>query len=343
MTKNIYTENQDWRDKISNHHQLGGIELAVLENGQGRGVRTAWFDTGTGLRFKVVPDRAMDIADAFYNRYSLTWISHAGVTPPNLAVDSGFRWLEGFGGGLLATCGLSHIGDPEEDKYGKRGLHGKISHIPAEIESVIQPDLTRNRFKMSISGRMIETGVFGPSLELRRTVSAELGVSAIQIHDEVTNIGNQITPHMMLYHCNFGWPLVDSGTKLIWEGKLYPADANDPVFKEGSDYKVCRPPLDEHSGSGGSDAFIDIDQDDKGFCHCGISNSSIPLEVRMRFKKSQLPWVTNWQHWGRNEYITGLEPGTNPTIGQAGAREEETLIFLEPGEKRIYDLTLEVI
>jgi len=343
MTNNIYKENQNWKEKISNHHQLGGIELSVLDNGRGRGVRTAWFDTGTGLRFKVIPDRAMDIGEAFFNRYSLTWISHSGITPPNQAVNSGFRWLEGFGGGLMVTCGLSHIGDPEEDSYGKRGLHGKISHIPAEIESVIQPDLRQNRFKMSISGRMVESGVFGPGLELRRTISAELGVSAINIHDEVTNIGNQITPHMFLYHMNFGWPLVDAGTKLIWEGKMYPMDAKDPVFNSENDYKICRPPLDEHSGSGGSDAFIDIDQDEKGYCHCGISNSSIPLEVRMHFKKSHLPWVTNWQHWGRNEYITGLEPGTNPTIGQARAREEGTLIFLEPGEKREYDLELEVI
>jgi len=72
-----------WQGKVSNVHQLGGIETAVLDNGAGRGSRIAWINTGGGLRFKVVLDRAMDIADAFYHQHSLAWISHLGITPPN--------------------------------------------------------------------------------------------------------------------------------------------------------------------------------------------------------------------------------------------------------------------
>ena len=63
----------------------------------------------------------------------------------------------------------------------------------------------------------------------------------------------------------------------------------------------------------------------------------------MRFHKKQLPWLTNWQHWGKNEYVTGLEPGTNPPIGQAMARKENHLIHLAPGESRSYDVEIEVL
>ncbi len=45
---------QNWKDKISNLAQLGGIETAVLDNGAARGTRIAWVNTGTGLRYKVV-------------------------------------------------------------------------------------------------------------------------------------------------------------------------------------------------------------------------------------------------------------------------------------------------
>ena len=55
----------DWIGKISNPAQLGGIETSILDNGLGRGTRIAWINTGTGLRYKIVIDRAMDIADAF--------------------------------------------------------------------------------------------------------------------------------------------------------------------------------------------------------------------------------------------------------------------------------------
>ena len=56
---------QNWKHTLSNSQQLGGIETSVLDNGAGRGVRIAWINTGTGLRYKVVLDRGMDILDAF--------------------------------------------------------------------------------------------------------------------------------------------------------------------------------------------------------------------------------------------------------------------------------------
>jgi hypothetical protein len=63
----------------------------------------------------------------------------------------------------------------------------------------------------------------------------------------------------------------------------------------------------------------------------------------MRFQKEQLPWLTNWQHWGKGEYVLGMEPGTHPPIGQAKAREQNTLIHLQPGESRVYDLEMQVL
>jgi hypothetical protein len=141
-----------WSDKVSNVAQVGGIETSVLDNGLGKGVRIAWINTGTGLRFKVVIDRAMDIADAFFNQYSLTWLNHPGIVAPQPYSHKGVDWLRTFGGGLITTCGLSHVGGPEQDEYGERGLHGLISNIPAEVVSIIQPDPARGIFSMSITG-----------------------------------------------------------------------------------------------------------------------------------------------------------------------------------------------
>ena len=52
--------------------------------------------------------------------------------------------------------------------------------------------------------------------------------------------------------------------------------------------------------------------------------------------------ATNWQHWGRNEYVTALEPGTHPPIGQSTARKNHSLLFIQPGETRIYEIEMEV-
>jgi hypothetical protein len=56
-----------------------------------------------------------------------------------------------------------------------------------------------------------------------------------------------------------------------------------------------------------------------------------------------LPWLTNWQHWGKGEYVTGIEPCTHPPHGQAWARKNNTLLFIEPGETTNYNLEAEVL
>jgi hypothetical protein len=314
--------------KISNVLQVGGIETSVIDNGAGRGTRVAWINTGSGFRYKVVIDRAMDVADAFFNRHSLAWISGKGIASPQPFSDKGAGWLRNFGGGLMTTCGLSHVGAAEKDEYGERGVHGLISNCVAEIESVIQPDPWKGSLEMSITGIIRETKIFGPSLVLRRKISSTLGEASLRIHDEVTNCGNEKVPHMLLYHFNFGWPLVDEGAELVWNGK-----AN----------VVCPAPLDRHRGLGEDVSAIDVECDNMGESICGVVNKKLDIKVEMRFNKKQLPCFTNWQHWAPGEYVTGLEPGTNPPVGQAAARKENKLIFLEPRETRAYDIRLDII
>ena len=101
--------------------------------------------------------------------------------------------------------------------------------------------------------------------------------------------------------------------------------------------------MKEHLANGEEVGIIDIHSDVNGKSVCGIYNSKINIALSIRFHKKQLPWLINWQHWGRGEYVTGLEPSTHPLSGQAKAREEKTLLFLAPGEKLNYDLEIEIL
>ncbi len=334
-----------WQDKVSHHAQVGGIETSVLDNGLGKGTRIAWVNTGSGLRYRIVVDRALDIVDAFYNQHSLVWHSAAGVTGPRPDANRGLEWLRSFAGGLVTTCGLTHAGAPDDDESGQRGLHGRISNIPAEIESVIQPDLRSGKPQMSITAVMKEACVFGPILQLRRTISSPLGEATIRIHDVVTNLGNTPTPHMMLYHCNYGWPLVDNGTQIIWKGTCQSRgmDMDNAIFNDKRDYRTCQKPLEIHRGGGEACGFIDVTPDKDGVCTIGLYNARLGLAVTTRYKKKQLPCMANWQHWGLGEYVTGLEPATNFPIGQSAARKQKKLIHLAPGKSRTYEMEISVL
>lgn len=337
-------DKETWKDKISHRSQVGGIDTLVSDHGPSRGSRVMWLDTGAGLRMKILPDRAMDIGEAFMDASGLAWISQRGLVSPYPGRYRGADWLRGFGGGLLTTCGLTHVGGPENDEYGDRGLHGEISNIPAEIEKIVQPDPWSGRWDMSVTGKVMQSTVFGPHLELRRTISATIGDPKFRIVDEVRNTGNTSTPHMILYHMNFGWPLVDEGSLILWEGKWESRDTamDRKIFHEGNDFRICPDVLDDHNGGGEACVFIDPDEDENGHYVFGIRNDDLNLEVLIHADKKQLPALTNWQHWGRREYVTGLEPGTHHPIGQQKAREDLTLIFLEPGESRKYELEVQV-
>jgi len=333
-----------WKDKIGNIQQIGGIETSVLDNGPARGSRIAWVNTGSGLRYKVVIDRCLDITDASCNQYNLAWLSHGGQTFPHPDANRGLEWLYSFAGGLVTTCGLSHVGGPEKDELEERGIHGRISNIPAAVESVIQPDPSSGQMDMSITAIIKESRVFGPHLELRRTITSTLGKSSMKISDEVINRGNTPCPHMILYHCNFGWPLVDEGTEIVYTGtcRSRGMDFDNELFNNDHDYKKCQKPLKSHQGGGESCGFIDVKPDTDGMCQVGLVNRKLPLALVMRYPKNQLPHLTNWQHWGPGEYVCALEPGTNPPIGQNKARQQNTLIMLEPGETRDYHLEIQI-
>jgi hypothetical protein len=334
----------EWISKVANTAQVGGIETSIVDNGLARGSRIAWFNTGSGLRFKVLMDRCLDIADAFYNRYSLVWLSHSGNSFPRSDANRDLIWLESFVGGLLTTCGLTHIGPPESEGSRQRGLHGRISNIPAEIISIIQPEPDQGKMEMSMTAKMIETSVFGPSLQLTRTISCILDKPVITIHDRVKNLGNQDVPHMILYHCNFGFPLVDQGTELVckgdWKSRGLPLD--DARFGK-SNYKRCPNPLTEHNGLGEAGAFINPQSDKKGKCLAGLYNPKLKIGISLKFLKSQLPCLSNWQHWGKREYVTAFSPATNYPVGQAAARKQKTLGYIRPGETMDYNLEFEVL
>lgn len=334
-----------WDGKICNPAQVGGIEISELNDGAGKGVRIAWVNTGSGLRYKVVLDRAADIADAFFNEHSLAWLSHGGVVAPRPDANQGIEWLYTFAGGLLVTCGLTHVGPPETENGQQRGLHDRISNIPVSVESIVQPDPTSGKLDMSITTLAKQSYVFGPILELKRTISSRIGEATIRVRDVVTNRSSNSTAHMILYHCNFGWPLVDEGADIIWKGKCKSRglDMDNAIFNSKHNYRKCQKPLESHIKGAEACGFIDIKADNKGVCTAGIANRKLGLAVVIKYPKKQMPAFANWQHWGAGDYVVGLEPATNPPIGQIAARKQKKLIYLRPGKSRTYELEFTVL
>lgn len=328
---------------VVNVLQLGGIETSVLDDGPGRGVRIAWVNTGGGLRYKVVLDRGMDIADAEFQGQSLTWLSYAGVQRPDPSLRFGLDWLSGFPGGLVVGCGPLNIGEPCSDDGQTLGLHGTHSNTPATIESIVNPDLVRGRYDMSITGIVRTARLFGPEVELRRTISSRLGVPAIQVRDEFLNRGNTRVPHAWLLHMNFGYPLLEPGASTFcYRGRITPmGPSSEQWFSAGRGFREVPPPQAEHRGSGEVVAYIDAETHGDDRVVCGVVNRKRQIGVRIEYAKRDFPLLGNWQHWGPNgSYVAALEPMNGTVDGRDKDRARGLLRFLDAGGTMVYQYSI---
>jgi len=323
--------------------QVGGVREVVLQQGPGRGVRVAQFETGTGLAFEVLLDRGMDIGAARYRGAALAWQSSTGPAHPAFFEREGLGWLRTFHGGLLAGCGLTTAGAPSLDEGQALGLHGRLNHLPAEgtwVDGGWRRDAQgEDIYEMWARGRMRQAVVFGENLTLTRRVSAWLGESRIAIRDVVTNEGYATVPHMLLYHCNFGFPLLDAGTELIAPSRnVTPRDA---VAAAGIDqYTRYEGPT---AGYAEQCFYHEMSVDHAGYVTVMLANRALGLGAYLRYRQDTLPRFTQWKMVGQGDYVTGLEPANCLVEGRDKDRARGILQFLEPGESREYLLEIGVL
>lgn len=342
--------------KFENVLQLGGIRTGALDSpgaGGGRSVRVALVDTGAGLRFTVALDRGGDIIDAHFNQWNLAYLTPNGLVPPNHAVHTGIEWLHGWAGGLVTTCGPQYIGGPREEDGVKTSLHGHYSNTPAVMESLVNPDPQRGRFDMSLSLVTRDSRMFGPVLEVRRTIRCRLGEPEIVLEDEVTNRSDTRSAHHWLYHCNFGYPLLDCGARFIYRGQaqywmLPPPPGQSLVqpldARAMNQLKAVPAPLPEHTGGTERGLIVEVEPDRAGHCHIGLINRRLQLGVEMTYPAQALPRMANWQHYGpRGCYVSALEPFSGSLLGKAIDSDPRAEQYLQPGESRAYQLKFRVL
>ena len=114
--------------------------------------------------------------------------------------------------------GLSYIGTPCEDEGETLGLHGRLAATPAE-EVGYRTERTDDGIEFVINGKVRETRLFGENLTLERTIRCRYGENVLRIEDKVTNHGFTRQPLQILYHFNYGWPLLSPQAEILLSAK----------------------------------------------------------------------------------------------------------------------------
>jgi hypothetical protein len=265
----------------------------------------------------------------------------------NAVARGGLGWLEGFNE-LVARCGLESNGAPGPDTIidnnGNEAtvvlpLHGVISNTPAGRVWVTAE--TQAPYRLSVWGDVYDARMFGPSYLLRACITTTPGAAEFTISDEVVNIGGRPAELELLYHCNYGRPLLGEGARLL--APVRKLCARDPRALEGLDaWDVYEAP---RAGYAEQCYFLTLHGDRRGQTAVALVSPDGELATSIRYSVRQLPAFTLWKNTAAEAdgYVTGLEPGTDYPNNRNFERRKGRVIKLPAGKSYKTRLTLGMV
>ena len=307
---------------VGNPLQTRGVEHYTLGGAKGEGMKFLFVRNGLGLELWISLDRCADVSRVTFKGNNIGYFSPCGYVHPKYYDGNGTGFLKSFTAGFFTTCGLTAVGSPCTDDGETLPLHGTISNTPAELISVIESDT-----KLRIVTKVRDCTIFGRKLIMRREYIVSYSSNTFSVNDTVTNEADIESPYMILYHCNFGYPLLDEKAEVIIPNSgVTPRNAHAAenimtaltMEKPRAGYEECC-------------YYYDVDVKN-GRSSVGIYSGSINTGVIISYNKSELPCFTEWKMMGRTDYVLGLEPGNCTPDGRNVLRKNGMLKFLNPGE-----------
>lgn len=326
--KGVKVLKKDWY--YGHPSQVSGVEEHRLVGGKGDGRRLLQVRNGLGLEFTVSADRCADLSRLSFKGDNFGYFSPCGYVAPQYYDEKGAGFLKSFTAGFLTTCGLTAVGTACEDAGEELPMHGKIGNTPAERLSYLEDD-----HQITIWAQVSEASIFTHKLVLNRTICCSKTENKIVLTDTVQNIGGAEAPNMMLYHFNMGYPLLCEKSKLyIPSKKVLPR--NKRAAEDLERWQTILPPQPVFEEQCYYHQF-----DKNGVA--AIYNPELAKGMKITFDTENLPCFVQWKMFGAKDYVMGLEPGNCYPDGRDVMRKEGMLAFLQPGEERVFQITLSVI
>ncbi len=315
------------------------IEKQTLRGGLRDGIELLNVEVGQS-RVALLPQRGMGIWKASLAGVPLGWQSpvRGPVHPKFVPITdpSGLGWLDGFDE-LLCRCGLYSNGAPERNERGHLllPLHGRIANTPAHRVTV---ETDSELGEVAVTGVVDECRFNFQKLRLASTVRIRGGASSIRIIDEVTNLSGNPGEMQLLYHINFGPPLLGPGAQVVAPiRQIMPRNKHSSAGM--SDWNRYTEP---RAGNEEEAFFCMLLGDSQRRTQALLRNAAGTTGVSLRFRTDQLPYFTLWKNCAAREdgFVTGLEPGINFPNARSFEAAHGRVRKLAPGETARFELEL---
>ena len=301
----------DWKVGATEWGGKGwSVALRTLHGGRQEGVQVIEVNNGA-MTFTIVPTRGFEVWRAQAGKLRLGWdapvkeIIHPSYI--RLTDNGGQGWVSGFGG-LMVRGGLASFGSPVQDGNQQLTLHGHVDYLPASFVSV--------RYEATPVPRLVFRGVvddvqtFGSQLRLTSEISTVIGKPEFSFDDAITNLSDAPQEMQLLYHTNFGTPLLGAGAQFVAPVKQ--VSPMNPASAAG-DLKDWNRYSGPHAAPYTPKVFaMQLYADAKGETKAMLKSPDGSQGVLMRFDTRGLPYMSLWKNeiTPKAGYVTGLEPGT---------------------------------
>lgn len=310
-----------------------------LRGGLRDGVDVVEIDNGA-FSISVLPTRGMGLWRARLGDLQLGWQSPAqGPVHPrhvDLWEPSGLGWLAGFDE-LLCRCGLESNGGPVHDSQGKLlyPLHGKIANLPAHRVTL---SVDSDSGELTLTGVVDEARLYHPKLRLTSTLRTRPGEPGVRITDEVQNLSAAPGELELVYHVNFGPPLLESGAKVVAPVKTL-VPMTDRAAEGVASWNIYG---GEEPGFTEQVYLFELAASADGQTRTLLRNAHGNLGASLAFSVRQLPCFTLWKstQQAADGYVTGLEPGVNYPNQRTFEAQQGRVVPLAGGERKTFELAL---
>lgn len=282
--------------------QLASARPVTYEDGQAEGMKTVLVRSGS-LEFALMQSKCLDPAWINWKGLNLSYLTKPGLQGKTIHDTDEKEAPRSIMAGAMMTCGFENIHgciSIDEKMY---PTHGRIRSTPAEkvcIDSFFRGD----DYVVSVSGEMREAEIFGENMVLRRRVETTLGTPEIGFTDVIENQAFRDEPLCFLYHCNFGYPFLAPGTRVILPSiKCIPRD--EAAEADAENWFVMGPPRDNVP----EQVFLHhCAADADGNTFGAIVNDELKTAVCIQWNIREIPLLTQWKSEASGDYVMALEP-----------------------------------
>ena len=235
---------------------------------------------------------------------------------------------------MMVRCGFEWTGHPVTADGMIYTLHGRAGNTPASKVEIEIAD--KAPFEITVRGLLKENTFKKARLETWTELRYVPGSQSWTIHDTLTNASDYPHDYQIIYHSNFGQPILEQGARFIAPLKSI-SPFNDYAKKGLTDWQTYAGPT-----KGFDEMVFNMVPlaDAQGKTVAGVVNKAGDKGASIEFDTHQLPLLTLWKNTDtlKQGYVTGIEPGTNYAYPVTIERKQGRVKQLQPGQSTVFEL-----